>query len=79
MSAGDAAPFAAEWSHAGEITHVFTHFKLRLSVWHALTSERPIEGGRWESGLGEKALPSVMKKAISKAIPDAFKRSPHDR
>ncbi|MGV0911542.1 A/G-specific adenine glycosylase [Martelella sp. FOR1707] len=75
----DAAPFSADWSHAGEITHVFTHFELRLSVWHAVTPERPVAGGRWETGLGEKALPSVMKKAISKAIPDAFKRRPHDR
>ncbi|WP_174802642.1 A/G-specific adenine glycosylase [Martelella limonii] len=74
-----AAPFAANWTDAGEITHIFTHFELRLTVWHAITPERAIEGGRWETALGEKALPSVMKKAIAKAIPDAFKRSSHDR
>lgn len=75
----DAAPFPAQWAHAGEITHIFTHFELRLSVWHAVTPEKPVAGGRWETDLGDKALPSVMKKAITKAIPDAFKRSPHDR
>ena len=70
-----AAPFAAEWANKGEVVHVFTHFELHLTVWHALTQEQPVEDGRWEKieRLGEKALPSVMKKAISKAIADAFK------
>jgi len=57
------------------VTHVFTHFELRLTVWHAKTQKQAVSGGRWEpiEELGEKALPSVMKKAISEAIPQAFK------
>lgn len=71
----NAAPFAAEWQRAGDVTHVFTHFELRLTVWHAKTPIQAVSGGRWEpiEELGEKALPSVMKKAISEAIPHAFK------
>jgi A/G-specific adenine glycosylase len=132
----DAAPFAADWRPCGVITHVFTHFELRLTVFradvswpppsalpgisptrgesesaHALApsstlrsvrGERPqplsplvgemsgrTEGGEppaatidvrqtlaewWEpiANLGAQALPTVMKKAITAAIPDAF-------
>ncbi|AJY47583.1 A/G-specific adenine glycosylase [Martelella endophytica] len=71
----EAAPFVARWAFRGEIVHVFTHFELRLSVWHTVASESRVDGGRWAplTTLGEEALPSVMKKAISQAIPDAFK------
>ncbi|PRX02613.1 UNVERIFIED_ORG: A/G-specific DNA-adenine glycosylase [Martelella mediterranea] len=71
----DAAPFSAAWTPKGEVTHVFTHFELRLAIWHAASDERPVTGGRWTqiTALGEEALPSVMKKAITQAIPDAFK------
>ena len=73
----DAAPFAAKWSAKGEIVHVFTHFELRLAVFHAELAEREVSNGRWTAiaALGEEALPSVMKKAITQAIPDAFKAS----
>ncbi|TNB45998.1 A/G-specific adenine glycosylase [Martelella lutilitoris] len=73
----DAAPFAADWRSKGEVVHVFTHFELRLAVFHAERAEGPVSGGRWTkiAALGEEALPSVMKKAITQAIPDAFKAS----
>jgi A/G-specific adenine glycosylase len=125
----DAAPFAADWRLCGVITHVFTHFELRLTVYRAdvsgpppsvlpdisptrgengsreplapistsqvtrgagllplspLVGEMPgrAEGGAaastvaqwWEpiANLHAQALPTVMKKAITAAIPDAF-------
>ncbi|PWL19715.1 A/G-specific adenine glycosylase [Falsochrobactrum shanghaiense] len=72
-----AAPFAADWLAAGTITHVFTHFELRLSVYSARNVTREITKDGWWSSPGElggEALPTVMKKAITAAIPDAFKR-----
>ncbi|MBB4184884.1 A/G-specific adenine glycosylase [Sinorhizobium terangae] len=72
----DAQPFAAPWQACGTITHVFTHFELRLSVYRA-NVQRPETGtnGWWEpvASLGAQALPTVMKKAIAQAIPNAFK------
>jgi A/G-specific adenine glycosylase len=70
-----AAPFPAEWRPAGAVTHVFTHFELRLDVYRAdVTFPVGIEGW-WASprDLPDEALPSVMRKAISAALPDAFK------
>ncbi|MFA7413283.1 MAG: A/G-specific adenine glycosylase [Rhizobium sp.] len=72
-------PFPAAWQACGTVTHVFTHFELRLSVYRAETgdSDRPDVHGWWEpiTNLDVQALPSVMKKAISQAIPEAFKTS----
>ncbi|MAY61594.1 MAG: hypothetical protein CML29_05230 [Rhizobiales bacterium] len=79
----EAAPFPAAWREAGQIVHVFTHFELRLTVFHAVVT--PAEesaariGGlpesRWSPAceLAGEALPSVMKKAITAALPDAFR------
>ncbi|WEX78279.1 A/G-specific adenine glycosylase [Sinorhizobium numidicum] len=72
----EAQPFAAPWEPCGAITHIFTHFELRLSVYranvaHAVTAAN----GWWEpmASLKAQALPTVMKKAIAQAIPHAFK------
>lgn len=68
-----AAPFAADWRPAGTVTHVFTHFELRLAVYHART-DRAAPAGAWWSARAElpgEALPTVMKKAIETAIPGA--------
>ncbi|QRM54588.1 A/G-specific adenine glycosylase [Sinorhizobium sp. BG8] len=73
----DAGPFAAEWKGCGAVTHVFTHFELRLSVFRSTIPRDTATGtGWWEprETLGEQALPTVMKKAIKQAIPDAFER-----
>jgi A/G-specific adenine glycosylase len=76
----DDAPFVADWRPCGVITHVFTHFELRLSVFRADVSCAQ-EGNPghetstwWEPipNLDAQALPTVMKKAITAAIPDAF-------
>ena len=66
-----AAPFAAEWRLAGQISHVFTHFRLELQVYHAEVSGRPAPAGcRWvdEPKVPGEALPSLMKKVIDTAL-----------
>ncbi len=73
----DAAPFPANWVATGNITHIFTHFELRLKIYTAHNVEKnAIAGGWWVNvdKLGGEALPTVMKKAIAAAIPDAFAR-----
>ena len=52
------APVAAQWSRAGQVRHVFTHFALLLDVYSAEAS--PEDGGWWGE---ENALPTVFKKA----------------
>jgi A/G-specific adenine glycosylase len=72
----EAQPFAAPWEPCGTVTHVFTHFELRLSVYRANVAEAlPSADGWWEpiASLKAQALPTVMKKAITQAIPHAFK------
>jgi A/G-specific adenine glycosylase len=70
----DCAPFVAEWRAAGTIRHVFTHFELALDVFHADIAVRPqSDDGWWSDNLVEEALPTVMKKAITAAIPNAFR------
>ncbi|CAN7205459.1 A/G-specific adenine glycosylase [Neorhizobium sp. LjRoot104] len=73
------APFPADWEASGTVTHVFTHFELRLSVFRAKTARVATIDGWWEpvTNLEAQALPTVMKKAISQAIPLAFEKSPN--
>ncbi|HTO32975.1 MAG TPA: A/G-specific adenine glycosylase [Pararhizobium sp.] len=71
-----AQPFAAAWEACGTITHVFTHFELRLSIYRAnVANENKTGNGWWEplASLEAQALPTVMKKAIAQALPHAFK------
>ncbi|OYR10998.1 iron-sulfur binding domain of endonuclease III family protein [Brucella grignonensis] len=78
----DSAPFSAEWVSSGSITHVFTHFELRLSVYSASNIAKHTTNDGWWSSPSElegEALPTVMKKAITAAIPDAFKRGRKSR
>ncbi|WP_117190698.1 A/G-specific adenine glycosylase [Rhizobium terrae] len=74
----DHAPLPADWEACGTVTHVFTHFELRLSVFRAKV-EKAVTDGWWEpvANLGTQALPTVMKKAITQAIPLAFATSPN--
>ncbi len=77
-SAAD-APFPADWRVAGSVVHVFTHFRLELSVYcarHVRVAKLP--AGSWWSApasLAGEALPSVMKKAIEAALPGATKKA----
>ncbi|MGN8019995.1 A/G-specific adenine glycosylase [Phyllobacterium sp. 22229] len=71
----DAAPFTAQWVPSGTITHIFTHFELRLTIYEARNVRKPACGNGWwisVENLDNEALPTVMKKAIAAAIPDAF-------
>lgn len=70
------APFSANWQFKGQITHIFTHFSLKLDIYYTnSTHEMNRENGWWCDihNLAEEALPTVMKKAISVAIPNSFK------
>jgi A/G-specific adenine glycosylase len=58
-----AAPFAADWQFAGEISHVFTHFTLTLSVYRANKAASSGDGW-WSSNVAAEGLPSVMQKAL---------------
>lgn len=56
------APFRVRWQRlAGEVSHGFTHFRLRLVVYAAIVSAHR---GRWVDvdALEAEALPSVMRK-----------------
>ena len=71
------APLSAHWQPKGIITHVFTHFELRLTVFLAQGIKVQPSGadhGWWEPliNLEAQALPTVMKKVITQAIPEAF-------
>jgi len=71
-----AAPFTADWLPAGAVSHVFTHFELRLDVWRAEVADvEPQEGQFWSSPdqLAGEALPTLFKKAIETALPGALK------
>ena len=72
----EAAPFPAPWAASGVVTHVFTHFELSLSVFHA-PCDQPAPEGFWWSPREEvhgEALPSVMKKVLETAIPGATRK-----
>lgn len=75
LTGTERAPFAAQWQPGGNITHIFTHFELRLSVYRADVTTVPPSNNSWwvaQDKLSQEALPTVMKKAISAALPDAF-------
>lgn len=75
------APVNTTWRMAGEISHEFTHFRLALEVWvardlPAKTGVSPTNAECWwaeAASLQGEALPTVMKKVIAAAIPQAFK------
>ena len=67
-----------EWTHKGMARHTFTHFHLELEIYQAVTEAADkLSNGWWceQADLKEEALPTVMKKAIRTALPDAFKAS----
>ncbi|SDP12445.1 A/G-specific adenine glycosylase [Phyllobacterium sp. OV277] len=73
----EAAPFNAKWLPSGSITHIFTHFELRLTIYRAENIQKQASNDGWWiriENLNGEALPTVMKKAIAAAIPDAFEK-----
>lgn len=79
LSSPLAFPFPADWRQvAAPVVHVFTHFRLTLTI-HAADVEGACaapEGHWWAlaADLAGEALPSVMKKAIEAAFPGATKK-----
>jgi A/G-specific adenine glycosylase len=72
------APFAADWRDAGTVVHVFTHFRLELTVYcaHVGRVKKAPSGCWWSqpSSISGEALPSVMKKAIEAALPGSTRK-----
>lgn len=66
-------PVDLDWNSKGTINHTFTHFHLELEVWQAVGTA-PDNHGWWveQSALANEALPTVIKKVIAAALPDAF-------
>ncbi len=65
-----AFPIAGEWSHHGQVVHVFTHFRLELEVWSATIADpSPLSEGWWSEhrNLATEALPTVCRKALAAA------------
>lgn len=76
----DEAPFIADWKRVpGTVVHVFTHFRLELAIYRAdVSAARKAPGGMWwadAASLPNEALPTVMKKAIEAAVPNATRRA----
>lgn len=71
----DRAPLPADWRAASSpVVHVFTHFRLELTVFHATSAACEAPAGCWWAtvdALPGEALPSVMKKAIEAVVPGA--------
>ena len=63
------APFDAAWEEAGAITHGFTHIELTLTVFRADVDARtpPPDGAFWRLP-AEAGLPTLMKKAVARAV-----------
>jgi A/G-specific adenine glycosylase len=63
-------PVAANWTHHGQIVHVFTHFRLELEIWSAAVPEPAILAEGWWAdprNLYAEALPTVFRKALAAA------------
>ncbi len=60
------APMRADWRHAGEVRHGFTHFELLLALYDAVGPMIEGEGFvRSVTTLAEEALPSLMRKCVA--------------
>ena len=59
-------PAAAEWTHKGQVAHVFTHFGLTLDVLHARTDAKP-DGLWWPvADLAGAGLPTLFRKVAGR-------------
>ncbi|MEX0859612.1 MAG: A/G-specific adenine glycosylase [Cucumibacter sp.] len=62
-------PAKAAWQQADEVSHVFTHFALTLTVWRARVTKAPKGEGWWSrrGKLAGEALPTLYKKVLEEA------------
>jgi A/G-specific adenine glycosylase len=63
-------PLAADWRRAGDLVHVFTHFRLELRVWAARAPDpAALREGWWTdpAELGAEALPTLFRKVLAVA------------
>ncbi len=70
-----AAPAATEWRPLpGLVTHGFTHFHLELTVVAGRAGRPELAKGLWcpLDGLGDQALPTVMRKVVRHALAKAY-------
>ncbi|CDO60460.1 A/G-specific adenine glycosylase [Candidatus Phaeomarinobacter ectocarpi] len=73
----DEAPAKTDWQQLpGKVTHVFTHFALELTVYTAQAATRSKVEGDWVplDALAQRALPTVMRKIVAHADPEAAKQ-----
>jgi A/G-specific adenine glycosylase len=62
------APMPAEWRHAGQVRHGFTHFEVTIELFAARVARIEAEGfARPIAMLADEALPSVMLKCVRMA------------
>lgn len=68
--AGPAFPLPGDWRRAGQVIHVFTHFRLELDVWTATVDPSGLEEGWWTppGELAAEALPTVFRKVLATAL-----------
>jgi A/G-specific adenine glycosylase len=73
-------PAAAAWRHAGQVVHVFTHFRLELEVWTATVDPVGHNDGWWTApdALGGEALPTLFRKVIAVALDEEAAGSMHE-
>ena len=68
---GDPGIFAAEWQAVdGGVSHVFTHFRLELSIERGVLALDQPADGHWTriEDLEDEALPSVMRKVVARVL-----------
>lgn len=61
----DVPPLDADWSQAGDVRHVFTHFSLNLKVWTAEARSKELPDGFWAEVDQTAGLPTVFSKAAA--------------
>ena len=62
-------PGHGKWKGVGQVSHVFTHFRLELDIWHLQVDGDPPGGEGWwclPNNFGEEALPSLFRKVLAK-------------
>lgn len=62
-------PAEGAWQRAGQVVHIFTHFRLELDVWSATVTPDGLDGGWWAApqALAGEALPTLFRKVLAQA------------